>query len=131
MQNEMNKRGNQQQQQQIASIPAYDSNWVETTSKKAQLKLEKLDTDLKSAKSLAIKDCIRRGQEDLAEHYMEMGDLANALKCHSRSRDYCSSNKHIINLCLNVIKVILICFRSKPLFLRINIFYFHLEYTKL
>ncbi len=87
-------------------MPAYDSNWVESTSKKAQLKLEKLDTDLKSAKSLAIKDCIRRGQEDLAEHYMDMGDLANALKCHSRSRDYCSSNKHMVNLCLNVIKVI-------------------------
>lgn len=86
-------------------MPAYDSNWVESTSKKAQLKLEKLDTDLKSAKSLAIKDCIRRGQEDLADHYMDMGDLANALKCHSRSRDYCSSNKHMVNLCLNVIKV--------------------------
>lgn len=86
-------------------MPTYDSNWVESTSKKAQLKLEKLDTDLKSAKSLAIKDCIRRGQEDLAEHYMDMGDLANALKCHSRSRDYCSSNKHMVNLCLNVIKV--------------------------
>lgn len=69
------------------------------------MKLEKLDTDLKSAKSLAIKDCIRRGQEDLAEHYMDMGDLTNALKCHSRSRDYCASNKHMVNLCLNVIKV--------------------------
>ena len=82
-----------------------DSSWVETTSKKAALKLEKLDSDLKSAKSLSIKDCIRRGQEDLADHFLDMGDLTNALKCYSRSRDYCSSSKHIVALCLNVIKV--------------------------
>ena len=34
-----------------------------------------------------------------------MGDLTNALKCYSRSRDYCSSNKHVANLCLNIIKI--------------------------
>ena len=90
---------------QSISIPSYDSNWVETTNKKASLKLEKLDTDLKSAKSLSFKDCIRRGQEDLADHFMDMGDLTNALKCYCRSRDYCSNSKNIINLCLNVIKV--------------------------
>jgi len=87
-----------------SNIP-FDNNWVEQTSKKAALKLEKLDSDLKSAKSLSIKDCIRRGQEDLADHFLSMGDLTNALKCYSRSRDYCSSSKHIISLCLNVIKV--------------------------
>jgi COP9 signalosome complex subunit 1 len=54
---------------------------------------------------LSIKDCTRRGQEELADHFLDMGDLTNALKCYSRSRDYCSTNKHIVNLCLNVIKV--------------------------
>ena len=78
---------------------------METTAKKAALKLEKLDSDLKSAKSLSIKDCIRRGQEDLADHFLDMGDLNNALKCYSRSRDYCSSAKHMVALCLNMIKV--------------------------
>uniref|UniRef100_A0A8C5CBH3 G protein pathway suppressor 1 n=1 Tax=Gadus morhua TaxID=8049 RepID=A0A8C5CBH3_GADMO len=32
-------------------------------------------------------------------------DLSNALKCYSRARDYCTSAKHVINMCLNVIKV--------------------------
>lgn len=91
--------------QQISPIIPYDSKWVEQTSKKAALKLEKLDSDLKSAKSLSIKDCIRRGQDELADHFLDMGDLTNSLKCYSRSRDYCSSSKHIVNLCLNVIKV--------------------------
>lgn len=85
------------------------------------MKLEKLDTDLKSAKTLSIKDCIRRGQEDLADHFLDMGDLSNALKCYSRSRDYCSSNKHIVNLCLNVIKVTLL-FDFYIIILRIVLF---------
>lgn len=80
-------------------------NWMETTSKKGQLKLEKLDADLKSAKTLSIKDLIKRGQEDLADHFLDMGDLTNALKSYSRSRDYCSSSKHIVGLCLNVIRI--------------------------
>ncbi len=98
--NHSNSASSQQQQQQL-----YDSAWVESTNKKAALKLEKLDSDLKSAKSLSIKDCIRRGQEDLADHFLDMGDLSNALKCYSRARDYCSSSKNIVNMCFNVIKV--------------------------
>jgi COP9 signalosome complex subunit 1 len=94
-----------QQQAQSQPLPPFDASWIENSNKKSALKLEKLDADLKSAKSLSIKDCIRRGQEDLADHFLDMGDLTNALKCYSRSRDYCSSNKHIVTLCLNVIKV--------------------------
>ena len=104
----------QQSQQQIV-IPAYDSAWVDSTTKKAALKLEKLDSDLKSAKSLAIKDCVKRSQEELADHFLDMGDLTNALKCYSRSRDYCSSSKHVINLCLNIIRVRSTRFRTLQL----------------
>ncbi|KAF3845678.1 hypothetical protein F7725_002756 [Dissostichus mawsoni] len=58
-----------------------------STRKKALLKLEKLDTDLKNYKGNSIKESI-----------------SNALKCYSRARDYCTSAKHVINMCLNVIK---------------------------
>lgn len=36
---------------------------------------------------------------------MDCGDLANALKCYSRARDYCTSSRHVVNMCINVIKV--------------------------
>lgn len=49
----------------------------------------------------------RRGHDDLGDHYLDCGDLSNALKCYSRARDYCTSAKHVINMCLNVIKVAL------------------------
>nr|CAH7750676.1 unnamed protein product [Callosobruchus chinensis] len=41
----------------------------------------------------------------LCDHYLDCGDLSNALKCYSRARDYCTSGKHVVNMCLNVIKV--------------------------
>ena len=60
-------------------------------------------------KSLSIILCYacncRRGHDDVGDHYLECGDLTNALKCYSRSRDYCTSAKHVVNMCLNVIKV--------------------------
>ncbi|XP_055905909.1 COP9 signalosome complex subunit 1b [Eupeodes corollae] len=86
-------------------IPTFDPVWVETKTKKAALKLEKLDSDLKNYKSNSIKESIRRGHDDLGDHYLNCGDLSNALKCYSRARDYCTSGKHVVNMCLNVIKV--------------------------
>lgn len=82
-----------------------DPVWVESKNKKAAIKLEKLDTDLKNYKTNSIKESIRRGHDDLGDHYLDCGDLASALKCFSRARDYCTSGKHIIMMCLNVVKV--------------------------
>ena len=74
-------------------------------NKSAQLKLERLDNDLKNYKSNSIKESIRRGQDDLGDHFLDGGDLANALKCYSRARDYCTSGRHVVSMCVNVIKV--------------------------
>ncbi|XP_037930995.1 COP9 signalosome complex subunit 1b [Teleopsis dalmanni] len=86
-------------------LPVFDPSWVETKTKQAALKLEKLDSDLKNYKSNSIKESIRRGHDDLGDHYLSCGDLSNALKCYSRARDYCTSGKHVVQMCLNVIKV--------------------------
>jgi len=43
----------------INNVTPLDAQWIETTSKKAALKLEKLDTDLKNYKSNSIKESIR------------------------------------------------------------------------
>ena len=37
--------------------------------------------------------------------FFRRGDLANALKCYSRARDYCTSGRHVVSMCVNVIKV--------------------------
>lgn len=86
-------------------IGTLDHQWIEQKNKRGQLKLEKLDNDLKSSKSNSIKESIRRGHDDLGDHYLDMGDLNNAFKSYIRSRDYCTNPKHVLNMCLNAIKV--------------------------
>lgn len=43
----------------VHSMPALDTQWIESTSKKMALRLEKLDMDLKNYKSNSIKESIR------------------------------------------------------------------------
>jgi COP9 signalosome complex subunit 1 len=46
------------------------------------------------------------GHQDLGDHLFACGDMINALKSYSRARDYCTTPRHVIDMCLNVIKVI-------------------------
>ncbi|CAG8499511.1 1130_t:CDS:2 [Paraglomus brasilianum] len=82
-----------------------DSRWVDTAQKRAKAILERLEGELKNYKNNLIKESIRMGHKDLGDHQYECGNLTGALKCYSRTRDYCTSTDHIIDMCLNVIKV--------------------------
>lgn len=86
-------------------IPVIDNLWIETASMSAALKLGKLENDLKNYKFHSMKESIKRCYDELGEHYLDCGDLSNALKCFSNAQDYCSSGKNVVNVCLNVIKV--------------------------
>jgi len=45
------------------------------------------------------------GHNDLGDFHYGRGDLNSALKCYVRTRDYCTTSKHIVTMCLNVIMV--------------------------
>ena len=45
------------------------------------------------------------GYNDLGDFHYARGDLQQAFKCFVRTRDYCTTSKHIISMCLNVILV--------------------------
>ena len=68
----------------VSGLPATVTDWMEARTKQAAVKLEKLDTDLKNYRSNGIKESIRRGHDDLGDHFLDCGDLTNALKCYSR-----------------------------------------------
>ncbi|CAG8467089.1 8975_t:CDS:2 [Ambispora gerdemannii] len=82
-----------------------DSAWVDSTQKRAKSSVERLEAELKNYKNNLIKESIRMGHNELGDHHYNCGSLTNALKCYSRTRDYCTTAKHIIEMCLNVIKV--------------------------
>lgn len=82
----------------------FDMGWIERTQRNYVQKLEKLDTDLRNFRTNSIKDSIRRGHDDLGDHYLDAGDFFNAVRCYVRSRDYCATPRHMITMCMNVIK---------------------------
>lgn len=87
--------------------PAYslDQEWVDSVDRRAAQRLEKLENELNGYKTNLIKESIRMGYNDLGDFYYGRGDLQQAFKCFVRTRDYCTTSKHIIAMCLNVILV--------------------------
>ncbi|CAF3504305.1 unnamed protein product [Rotaria sp. Silwood1] len=82
----------------------FDAAWYERTQRNYVHKLEKLDTDLRNFRTNSIKDSIRRGHDDLGDHYLDAGDFFNAVRCYVRSRDYCVTPRHTMTMCMNVLK---------------------------
>merc|ERR1719163_2128840 len=89
----------------LPGLSTRDDAWVEAEDKKAAQRLEKLDSDLSQHKTSLVKESIRMGHNDLGDFHSARGDFATALKCYVRTRDYCTTSKHIITMCLNVIRV--------------------------
>ncbi|KAG6597971.1 COP9 signalosome complex subunit 1 [Phytophthora cinnamomi] len=84
-----------------------DASFIDNVKHNAAQQHERLEQELNSYKSTMIKESIRMGHNDLGDFYYELGDLPAALKSFAQARDYCTTDKHIIEMCLNVSKVAL------------------------
>ncbi|KAI9341559.1 26S proteasome subunit RPN7-domain-containing protein [Zopfochytrium polystomum] len=84
---------------------AADSGWMESTQRSIRAKTDRLETELRNYKTNLIKESIRMGHQDLGDHYASFGDYTSALRFYSRTRDYCTTPKHMIDMCFNVIKI--------------------------
>ncbi|KAI8084756.1 26S proteasome subunit RPN7-domain-containing protein [Halteromyces radiatus] len=82
-----------------------DAAWVDATTKKNKRNLEQLETELKTCKTSVVKESIRIAQTNLGDYYYDVGKMSDASKCYSRTRDYCSTSKSILDMCFNMIKV--------------------------
>lgn len=82
-----------------------DTNWIDTKTKQAGLRFEKMDNDLKNSRSNSMKENIRRGHDDLGDHYLDCGELEFAFNAYTKSRDFVITHRNQINQCLNMIRV--------------------------
>ncbi|XP_057979054.1 COP9 signalosome complex subunit 1 [Malania oleifera] len=87
--------------------PAYgmDSAWAETVDRRAEQRKEKLENELNAYRTNLIKESIRMGYNDFGDFYYSHGALGDSFKNYVRTRDYCTTSKHIIHMCLNAILV--------------------------
>lgn len=100
--------GEQHGNQVIAGSSAgcqIDKAWIDTKTKQAALKSDRLDNELKNFRQNSMKENIRRAQDDLGDHYLECGELENAYNAYTKSRDIHTSHRNQINQCLNIIRV--------------------------
>ncbi|KAI3957212.1 hypothetical protein MKW98_012087 [Papaver atlanticum] len=89
----------------LGSEYCLDQTWVDTVDRKAEVRKEKLESELNAYRTNLIKESIRMGYNDFGEFYYSHGHLGDAFKNYARTRDYCTTSKHILQMCLNAILV--------------------------
>ncbi|THC88272.1 hypothetical protein EYZ11_012276 [Aspergillus tanneri] len=82
-----------------------DKDWVDRMNKVVKAETDRLEHELKGYKNNLIKESIRMGNEDLGQHYHQIGDLVAASKAFSRMRDYCTTPSHIASMLFKIINV--------------------------
>ncbi|XP_062090253.1 COP9 signalosome complex subunit 1 [Humulus lupulus] len=82
-----------------------DSAWCDTVDRRAEQKKEKLENELNAYRTNLIKESIRMGYNDFGDFYYAHGALGDAFKHYVRTRDYCTTSKHIIHMCMSAILV--------------------------
>eukprot|EP00816_Leptocylindrus_hargravesii_P006932 CAMPEP_0196817618 /NCGR_PEP_ID=MMETSP1362-20130617/61725_1 /TAXON_ID=163516 /ORGANISM="Leptocylindrus danicus, Strain CCMP1856" /LENGTH=538 /DNA_ID=CAMNT_0042195395 /DNA_START=51 /DNA_END=1667 /DNA_ORIENTATION=- len=82
-----------------------DDDWVERTQQQNSLKSEVLESRLDTSKSRLNKESIRAAYLELGNFWKEIGMLKESMRCHLRSRDFCTSSKQSGQMCLAVIRL--------------------------
>ncbi|KAF8126790.1 G protein pathway suppressor 1 [Boletus edulis] len=88
-------------------VVVVDAAWVEEVTKKNLAERTKLEVELKSYTNNMIKESIRMAHRDLGEHYRATGDFASALKHLTKSREFCSTSQHVLDMCLSVLELVI------------------------
>jgi len=82
-----------------------DQEMVATKTKRATAKHESLQSDLAGYKTNTIKESIRVGYGDLGDFYRATGAFQDAIKAYARTRDYCTTARHVVSTCLDIARV--------------------------
>ncbi|KAF5744350.1 COP9 signalosome complex subunit 1 [Tripterygium wilfordii] len=82
-----------------------DNAWCEMVDRRADQRKEKLENELNAYRTNLIKESIRMGYNDFGEFYYSHGALGDAFKSFVRTRDYCTTSKHIVQMCTSAILV--------------------------
>ncbi|KAB2595628.1 COP9 signalosome complex subunit 1 [Pyrus ussuriensis x Pyrus communis] len=78
-----------------------DVAWCDTVDRRAEQKKEKLENELNAYRTNLIKESIRMGYNDFGDFYYAHGQLGDAFKSYVRTRDYCTTSKHIVHMCIS------------------------------
>ena len=102
-----------------------DHKWIEETIAKNQAERTKLEVELKNYSQNMIKESIRvrvvvhprtlcassdcftvkMAHRDLGDFFRAVGDPATSLRHYTKSREFCTTSQHVLEMCLSVLEV--------------------------
>ncbi|PCH37462.1 PCI-domain-containing protein [Wolfiporia cocos MD-104 SS10] len=97
----------------VTEVAPFNQKWVDETTQRNQADRNKLEVELKTYTSNMIKESVRMAHRDLGEFFRQTGDHASAIKHYTKSREFCTTSQHVLEMCMTVIEL-LIEFRNYP-----------------
>ncbi|KIK91164.1 hypothetical protein PAXRUDRAFT_150114 [Paxillus rubicundulus Ve08.2h10] len=91
----------------VADVVIVETGWIEKVANKNMAERTKLEVELKTYSNNMIKESIRMGHRDLGDYHRATGDYASALKHYTKSREFCSTSQHILDMCLSVLELVI------------------------
>ncbi|KDR76053.1 hypothetical protein GALMADRAFT_139809 [Galerina marginata CBS 339.88] len=65
----------------------------------------KLKVELKMYSNNMIKESIRMAHHDLGDFYHATGDYGPSLKHYTKSRKFCTTSQHVLDMCMSILEV--------------------------
>ncbi|KAM6501367.1 26S proteasome subunit RPN7 domain containing protein [Amanita muscaria] len=90
-----------------SNIAKLDQKWIDDVSAKNQAEKTKLEVELKTYANNMIKESIRMAHRYLGNFYRLTGDYSSAVKHLTKSREFCTTSQHILDMCLAVIEIMI------------------------
>ncbi|KAJ7829446.1 26S proteasome subunit RPN7-domain-containing protein [Mycena olivaceomarginata] len=84
-----------------------DTRWADEAMAKNQAERSKLEVELKTYSNNMIKESIRMGHRDLGDFYRSVGEYPTALKHYTKSREFCTTSQHVLEMCLSVLELLI------------------------
>jgi COP9 signalosome complex subunit 1 len=82
-----------------------DREWIEMTENSELVKLERLEAELMAAKTTMVKESMRLSYNDIGDLHYQRGNLPETMKSYLRTRDYCTTPKHNLDMWVRLISV--------------------------
>ncbi|KAI6143789.1 26S proteasome subunit RPN7-domain-containing protein [Pisolithus tinctorius] len=89
----------------VADVVSVDVEWVEEVTKRNVAERTKLEVELKTYTNNMIKESIRMAHRDLGDFFRSTGEFGLALKHYTKSREFCSTSQHILDMCMSVLEL--------------------------
>ncbi|KAF9045267.1 G protein pathway suppressor 1 [Panaeolus papilionaceus] len=91
----------------MGELSQLDTKWVDETVAKNQADKTKLEVELKTYTNNMIKESIRMAHRDLGDFYRATGDFGTSLKHYTKSREFCTTSQHVLDMCMSILELLI------------------------